>query len=213
MLAADVKALGVHIWLDELELKPGDSLILSISDAIGEADYVLAFLSPNSIKSNWVRKELAVATTLVVNGNSVIVVPLLLGDLDNSEIPPYLVDLLYVDFRQPSQYDSSFKDLLRRLKPRAVPEKTLSVDIFRKDVLVAQTQVPYMRKWVIDYLIKTLPHRMDPTERYWSYVALSEIGGDEASKAIQNGLSEVNEFARRGAREAWQHLVDQAENR
>jgi hypothetical protein len=212
LLAADVKALGVQIWLDELELKPGDSLILSISKAIGAADYVLAFLSPHSIKSNWVTKELAVATTLGINGNRIIVIPLLLRGLESNDIPMFLIDQLYVDFRQPSQYDSSFKELLRRLKPRALPEKTLSLDTFRKDVLVAQAQFPGMREWVINYLITTLPRRTDPTERYWSYIALGEIGGDEASNTIQLSLSDSNEFARRGAHEAWRRLMSEGQN-
>lgn len=209
LLAADIEASGVNVWLDEMELRAGDSLVLRISEALGAADYVLAFLSPHSIQSNWVRKELAVATTLGINGNQVMVVPLLLAGIKNSDIPTFLIDQLYVDFRQPPQYDSSFRVLLRRLKPRAVPEKILSIDTFRKDVLVAQAGFSNMREWVLEYLIKTLPHRPDPTERYWSYIALGEIGGDEASNAIQKGLSELNAFACLGAREAWQHLGNQ----
>ena len=206
MLATDIKASGIKIWLDEVELKVGDSLILRISEALGEADYVVAFLSTNSVRSNWVKKELAIATTLGINGNRVTVLPLLLGEIQDRDIPPFLADQLYADFRQPEQYDSSFRELLRRLKPRAFPEKILTVDTYRKDQLIEYASDPFMRDWVINYLVGTVNQRADPTERYWGYTTLGELGGIEAEQAVQKGLSDANEFARSGAVEAWRHM-------
>ena len=198
MLKTDIEASGIRIWLDEVELKVGDSLILRMAEAIDKADYVVAFLSRNSIKSNWVKKELAIATSLGINGNRVKVLPLLLGEIQDQDIPAFLVDQLYADFRQPGQYDLSLRELLRRLKPRAVPEKILVIDAYRKDQLVLNAGNPLMRNWVIDYLVEMVPQRVDPTERYWGYVALREIGGDKAERALQKGLSDDNTFARLG---------------
>lgn len=47
----------------------------------------------------------------------------------------------------------------------------------------------------------------DPTKRYWIYIALGKIGGEEAKTTIENGLSDNDEFARLGAETAWQELT------
>jgi hypothetical protein len=206
MIASDIKASGIDIWLDEMELTVGDSLVLKIAEAIGKADYVVAFLSPNSIKSRWVQKELSVATTLSINGNEIMVLPLLLGEIQNREIPIFLIDQLYADFRKSVQYDSAFRELLRRLKPGALPERVLNIDTFRKDQLVATAKTAAMHNWILEYIIGTLHEREDPSERYWSYIALGEIGGRDAEETIQAGLKEVNQLARLGAQEAWKYI-------
>jgi hypothetical protein len=203
MLASDIKAAGVDIWLDEMELGVGDSIVIKVAEAIGNADYVVAFLSQNSIKSRWVQKELAVATTLSINGRELMVLPILLGDIQDRDIPIFLVDQLYADFRKVTQYDSSFRELLHRLKPEAAPEKVLGIDTFRKDQLVQTAKTDLMHDWVLDYIVAMLGRRADPSERYWSYIALGEIGGEKAEKSIQAGLSDSNQFARLGAQEAW----------
>jgi hypothetical protein len=46
------------IWLDERELKVGDSIIQGISEGLKDTDYVVVVLSKSSIKSNWVQAEL-----------------------------------------------------------------------------------------------------------------------------------------------------------
>ena len=209
MLASDIKASGAKIWFDEIELKVGDSLILKISDAIREATYVVAFLSTDSIKSNWVKKELAVASTIGINENRVFVLPILIGSIKTADIPAFLLDYIYIDFRRPAEYDIAFLNLLRRLKPSAIPEKILNVDSFRADILVEiAARDNSMCEWVIDYLVETLPLRRDETERYWSYIALGKINGEKAEKAIQDGLTieKPNGFARLGAEEGLELL-------
>jgi len=72
ILLGDFKEFGIPVWID-LQLEIGDSLILRISEAIKDSDYVVACLSKASINSNWVRKELAIASTMGINGNKVFV--------------------------------------------------------------------------------------------------------------------------------------------
>ena len=54
-LAEKFQALGISVWIDQAELKIGDSLIEKISSAIDKTDFVAAILSPNSIRSGWVQ--------------------------------------------------------------------------------------------------------------------------------------------------------------
>lgn len=58
-LADRLTQAGAVVWLDEAALNIGDSLIERISEAIQEMEYVAAILSPRSVKSNWVQKELS----------------------------------------------------------------------------------------------------------------------------------------------------------
>ena len=50
-LASMLKANGVDVWIDEAEVRIGDSLIHKIGSAIDETDYVAAILSYNSVTS------------------------------------------------------------------------------------------------------------------------------------------------------------------
>jgi len=207
MIAEDVKTSGAKIWLDEVELKVGDSLILKIADALGKSDYVVAFLSVDSIKSNWVKKELAVATTMGVNNNNVFVLPVLIGKIQISDIPVFLYDQIYLDFRDPAKYDEAFGKLLRRVKPRAVSEKILSIDAFRTNYLIEMAKGPVMSDWVVNYLVGTLPHRDDPSERYWSYIAIAKINGHNTLEILQEALAkEKNELAKLGVQEGLELL-------
>jgi hypothetical protein len=46
-LAGDLVAAGARVWIDEAEIKVGDSLIEKIRAGIDSMDYVAAILSPN----------------------------------------------------------------------------------------------------------------------------------------------------------------------
>jgi predicted nucleotide-binding protein len=57
-LAADLRASGVGVWFDQWEIKVGDSITQKINDGIHDNDYLAVVLSPDSVASPWVRKEL-----------------------------------------------------------------------------------------------------------------------------------------------------------
>src|SRR6266581_9347342 len=77
---------GVNdVWVDEAEIMVGDSLIKKIEEAITKARYFGVVLSPRSVRSRWVKKELEIAMNMEIRSDSVIVLPLL---LENCEIRP-----------------------------------------------------------------------------------------------------------------------------
>jgi formylglycine-generating enzyme required for sulfatase activity len=118
-LAKDLEAAGVRVWLDEAELLPGDSLLSAIQIAISEMEYLAVVLSTNSIKSAWVERELNMAMTEEIQGQKVKVVPLLLEDC---ELPGFLQDKLWVDFRNDDNYLIGLTLVLRRLGLEAEQE-------------------------------------------------------------------------------------------
>lgn len=60
-LADDLRRYGFYVWVDEAEIKLGDSLINKIREGIDRVEYVGVVLSNNSINSEWVKSEIDVA--------------------------------------------------------------------------------------------------------------------------------------------------------
>jgi TIR domain len=82
------------VWLDELELRIGDSLVERIADAIAEGDFVLAIVSPDSLESKWCQQELSWAATRGIADKRVAVLPI---RHRGAAMPPGLADRFWVD--------------------------------------------------------------------------------------------------------------------
>jgi len=108
-LALDLEAHGIKCWIDEAEIKVGESLIEKIRSGIDTMDYLAVILSPNSVSSPWVQREVDVATNQEINNRKVKVLPLL---YKKCELPGFLLGKKYADFSEGKNYISSFKDLV-----------------------------------------------------------------------------------------------------
>lgn len=95
-LAADLRSLGVRVWIDEAEIKLGDSLIEKISSGISGMDYLAVVLSPESVQSEWVKREVEIAISHEIEGKKIKTLPLLYRHCD---LPGFLRGKLYADFR------------------------------------------------------------------------------------------------------------------
>lgn len=111
-LAKRLRDQDVRVWLDEAELDVGDSLIDKISRAIDETDFFAVILSHASVASEWVQVELQAALQKELAADRVTVLPVL---LDDAEIPLFLKDRKYADFRTPASTGKHFPLLLRTL--------------------------------------------------------------------------------------------------
>jgi len=112
LLASRLRTYGVKVWLDEAELRVGDSLIERIGTALDNMDYIAAVLSPSSIDSEWVKRELRVALDREFREKKVVVLPVLLAKVP---IPPFLRDKIYANFSAPEKFEESFQSLLQTL--------------------------------------------------------------------------------------------------
>lgn len=93
VLAEGLATAGAKVWIDEGELRVGDSIIDRIARAIAEVEFVVAIVSVNSIGSPWCEKELSLATTGGLNREGVKVLPLRLGSI---RMPASLADTYYL---------------------------------------------------------------------------------------------------------------------
>ncbi len=110
-LAVNLVQAKQNVWIDKWELNAGDSLIERIENALGDADAILVLLSKNSVQSEWCKKELRSGLVRELEEKSVLVIPLV---LDDCEIPLFLREKLWIDFRKDKDEQLAF--LLRSLE-------------------------------------------------------------------------------------------------
>lgn len=106
-LAAHLIKNKARVWIDKWELNLGDSIISKVQDAIQEASALLVILSKNSTQSEWCKKELNTGLIRELDEKRVVVLPVLLEDCD---LPVFLRDKLYADFRE--NFDSGLNTIL-----------------------------------------------------------------------------------------------------
>lgn len=108
-LASDINKNGHYAWVDMAEIKVGDSLIGKIEEGIMKCDYLGVVLSANSIKSEWVTREVRVALSQEICGKRVKVLPIL---LEKVQLPLFLMDKRYADFTEEDYYENSLFSIL-----------------------------------------------------------------------------------------------------
>lgn len=114
---------GIQTWIDEGEIKVGDSLITKIRAGIDNTDYLVALISQHSVESEWVLKELDIAMNKEIEGKRVVVLPILAGKCN---LPGFLKGKLYLDMSTPKSFSKSVPQLLLRFDIENVfPENEL----------------------------------------------------------------------------------------
>lgn len=100
---------GVDAWLDQWEMKPGDSLVDKIYDeGLKEARAVIVVLSKTSVQKPWVREELnASVVNRISRGTKLIPVV-----IDDCEVPESLRSTLWQRVHDLGDYDESLQRIL-----------------------------------------------------------------------------------------------------
>lgn len=106
----DLEANGYIPWLDEWDIKVGESIPEKISNGLQEADFVIVILSEDSVSSKWVEREWQTKYWGEIEKGQVNVLPLLLKDC---KIPELLKTKKYADFR--GDFNSGLSSLLEAL--------------------------------------------------------------------------------------------------
>jgi len=95
--AEELKSTGMHVWFDLSEIRWGDSLGERIDRGLDSADFMVFFMSWNSLSKVWPRAELnAIMSRQLTGDRGAMVLPVLLED---TEVPPLLTNIKYLDLR------------------------------------------------------------------------------------------------------------------
>ena len=128
-LADDLETAGYDVWWDITDLQGGDDWVKTIPQAISSSQYFIVVLTPNSVESEWVRKEYTQALSLRKKIIPILFVP--------CEMPFALNTINFVNFAV-GEYPENFKKLL---SPLGYTGETLVVAPYKK----ALTALPAFR--------------------------------------------------------------------
>ncbi|HEY4899644.1 MAG TPA: TIR domain-containing protein [Terriglobales bacterium] len=104
-LAQDLRDAGACVWLDQLDIEPGQEWDSAVEEAVRQCQRMLLILSPASVSSKNVRNEIAFALD-----ENKIIIPVLCQD---AAIPLQLRRIQHIDFR--TDYAHGLKILLKSL--------------------------------------------------------------------------------------------------
>ena len=113
-LAADLKAAGANVWLDQLDIVPGQRWDRAVEDALTGCPRMLVILSPASVSSTNVMDEVSFALE-----EKKVVIPVFYKDC---VIPFRLRRVQYVDFRV--DYARGLQELIKTLAPDRIAEQS-----------------------------------------------------------------------------------------
>src|SRR5689334_3358703 len=80
-LATDLNFCGIDVWLDEWEIRLGESLSEALGKAMEEARFVGIVISENYNKSVWTKREYQNALAREEEEKRVVMLPLILGEV------------------------------------------------------------------------------------------------------------------------------------
>lgn len=117
-LAKELRRRRHDVWFDEWTIQPGEVLHERITQGIGGCDFFLVVISQTSLRSNWVREELNQAVLREIEDKARVVIPLVIGIVNDKQIPINLRARRFVDFRRltDARYRSSLRLLLQALR-------------------------------------------------------------------------------------------------
>jgi hypothetical protein len=98
-IADKLIALGFTVWLDQYELKIGDSVYEKIDDGLRRCRFGVVILSPHFFAKNWPRRELTALAALgdVEGRNKILPVWHTVSQADVARISPLLADVYAAD--------------------------------------------------------------------------------------------------------------------
>lgn len=107
-LTNDLNQSGIKIWLDENELKPGDSIKPKIEKALRDSQWVILVPTAEDRGSSWVYKEIDLAYEQEKERARPFIIPL---KLKEGKIPTEFEERMWADFS--NDYETGLKSLLK----------------------------------------------------------------------------------------------------
>lgn len=110
-IAHGIKILDFPIWYSDWALKPGDSIVEKINEALSQSDTLIVLLSNSSVNSLWVKREMNIILMSKLSGQNVKLIPVI---IEKCAPPPLLQDTLCIDMTD--DFNSGLIKLLSHLQ-------------------------------------------------------------------------------------------------
>ncbi len=110
-LAQEIQQAGFRVWLDEWDIRVGDSIVERIDAGLDDARYVVVCYSDAGVLSPWMSREWMSALARLLEGHGVKVLPV---RLSGGQPPAILADIRYADLVR--DWQRGVADLLRAMR-------------------------------------------------------------------------------------------------
>ena len=211
-LAADLKNAGVHLWMDRLDIQPGDDWNRALVQSLNTCGGLIAIISPGYVSSDYCKRELARAGRMRRQ-----IFPVLLQPIAETEWPLEIERLQQIDFtgwQDEEQYYDRLKELLWVLHKRA-SEQTGSAPSHETRYLTTLIAELEARQGVMAYVElagysteageqRPQPTNLDARQLAVNYTvdseeqrAADETSGDAPPDVSRHALSSIREATER----------------
>jgi hypothetical protein len=94
-----LRSANITGWMDAADVAAGANLSSAVREALRAANAIIVFISPNSLKSEWVQFEVGAADAL----GKVIIPVVISGNYEEDELPEILKERRMIDARNRDQ--------------------------------------------------------------------------------------------------------------
>jgi hypothetical protein len=141
-IAAALEEKGIRPWLDEAEIRVGQSIPDKIAEGISDSNVFCILISEKSAISKWVSREYNSFLPRVISGEAA-VVPC---RLDNAPVPTLLGDIKYADFSV--SFEFGLEQLLKAVKIREAAQREALIDAETRKLFQILNQAEI--QWLVD---------------------------------------------------------------
>jgi len=132
-LAEALERCGVHVVLDQWELRPGTEITYFMDEGLTRSDFVLVICTPSyalraGARSKGVGYESRILAARVLSGatSSDVIVPAIRSGRDDEVLPEFVRGKAYVDFRRDAAFEEKVGDLVVRFHDRFVYSRPMA---------------------------------------------------------------------------------------
>lgn len=115
-VAAALEDAGLEVWDDTREIMPGDNWANKVAQALQESEAMVVLLTPDALRSNWVRRDIEYA--LGEQGYRKRLIPVLVGDPENlppEDVPWILRHLRIIKLAEHAKEDEGIRQIAQAL--------------------------------------------------------------------------------------------------
>ncbi len=192
-----------HVWLDRWELSLGDSITAKIEESLTESSAMLLILSKNSVQSQWCRREITAGLLRELEHKRTFVLPIV---IDDCEIPLFLRDKLYADFRKDptAAFDLVDRSLSKYTNPTTAraesPDFHTDFAVVWKEKSIENSEESWIVRWTF------VDHGAKQPYVVISECKIYEVEGDAYDKMI--GTENIMPFIKQLTEKAYAKFVE-----
>ncbi len=126
LIAARLRETNMSPWIDTQEILAGDDILARIGDGLATMDLLILIVSQQSLRSQWVQRELAYASTKEVERKEALILPFIVDDTAIADLPWHIASRnarrITADPAGAASVADSVKEVVNRRSSEREPE-------------------------------------------------------------------------------------------